>query len=387
MKKQLLTLGLSVLSAAASAQVLETKSANDYLHYSFPVAQAAKLESTKAYNAMSTSYVMEVTGAQLNKGVALKTTQSDVAVLISRAGESVALDTGLLQLRHPANPSAALVDKRVSDEELSQVGMFSNTVALKTVSNAAFGALTLKTAQGLAASDKYMVQVQEKNSPYNLSLSIPTQSYTAADKVIARGAMLKGAGSKGESNLKMSNTTAQLIAPNGEVSKVSVKVNGDELVFSASEQAEIISPINGLYELRVQTTGTDNNLSIPRNAKVAFALSRNTATINNAALVEKNGLSANVSILAKEAGRFEVRGVLYGTNARGQLVPVMETHAAQSTNAGAESIKLPFDAAILAKANVNAPYELRDVRLFDQKQLGLIDTLERKVKFGAANEF
>ena len=382
MKKQLLTLGLSVLSAAASAQVLETKTANDYLHFSFPVAQTAKLESSQAYNAMSTSYVMEVTGAQLNKGVSLKTTQSDVAVLISRAGESVQLDTGLLQLRHPANPSAALVDKRVSDEQLSQVGMFSNTVALKTVSNAAFGALTLKTEQSLAAADKYMVQVQEKNSPYNLSLSIPTQSYTAADKVIARGQMLKGADS-----LKMANTQAQLIAPNGEVSKVSVKVNGDELVFSASEQAEIISPINGLYELRVQTTGTDNNLSIPRNAKVAFALSRNTATINNAALVEKNGLSANVRILAKEAGRYEVRGVLYGTNARGQLVPVMETHAAQSTNAGAESIKLPFDAHILADAKVSAPYELRDVRLFDQKQLGLVDTLERKVTFGATNEF
>ncbi|MCY7297553.1 DUF4785 domain-containing protein [Alteromonas sp. a30] len=382
MKKQLLTLGLSMLSVAASAQVLETKSANDFLHYSFPVTQSAKLETTQAYNALSSSYLMEVSGAQLNKGVTLNTTQSNVSFLISRKSGASQLDTGLLQLRHANAPSVSLVDTRVTAEQLSQVGMFRDTVALNTVKDAAFGALTLKSEQGLAASDKYIVQVKEKNSPYNLSVSIPTQSYTAGDKVIARGEMLKGSDA-----LNIDKATAQLVAPNGKVSQVSVKVNGDEVVFSAAEQADIISPINGLYELRVQSVASDNDLSIPRYAKVAFALSRDTAKLNGASFVEKDGLSANVRLVAKEAGRYEVRGILYGTNARGQLVPVMETHAAQSTNAGSDSIKLPFDAAILADANVKAPYELRDVRLYDQKQLGLVDTLARNVSFGGKNTF
>lgn len=382
MKKQLLTLGLSMLSVAASAQVLETKSANDYLHYSFAVAQSAKLDSTQAYNALSSSYLMEVSGAQLNKGVTLNTTQSNVSLLISRKSGASQLDTGLLQLRHANAPSVSLVDTRVTAEQLSQVGMFRDTVALNTVKDAAFGALTLKSEQGLAANDKYIVQVKEKNSPYNLSVSIPTQSYTSNDKVIARAEMLKGSDA-----LSINKATAQLVAPNGKISDVSVKVNGDEVLFSAAEQTDIISPINGLYELRVQSVASDNDLSIPRYAKVAFALSRDTAKLNGASIVEKDGLSANVRLVAKEAGRYEVRGVLYGTNERGQLVPVMETHAAQSTNAGSDSIKLPFDAAILADANVKAPYELRDVRLFDQKQLGLVDTLSRNVTFGGKGTF
>ena len=382
MKKQLLTLGLSMLSVAASAQVLETQSANDYLHYSFPVAQNVKLNTTQAYNALSSSYLMEVTGAQLNKGVALNTTQSNVSLLISRKSGASQLDTGLLQLRHANAPSVSLVDTRVTAEQLSQVDMFRDTVGLNTAKGAAFGAVMLTTEQSLGADDKYIVQVKEKNSPYNLSVSIPTQSYTANDKVIARGAMLKGSDA-----LNIDKATAQLVAPNGQVSEVSVKVNGDELVFSASEQADIISPINGLYELRVQSVASDNDLRIPRHAKVAFALSRDTAKLAGASIVEKDGLSANVRLVAKEAGRYEVRGVLYGTDARGQLVPVMETHAAQSTNAGSDSIKLPFDASILAQANVKAPYELRDVRLYDQKQLGLVDTLARKVTFGANNAF
>ena len=374
MKKQLLTLGFSVMATAASAQVLETQSANDYLHFSFPIAQANKLDASKAFNAISNEYHMEVTGAQLNKGIALNTTQSKIAVLVSNAGKSTALDTGLLQLKAAGK---SMVENRVSSEQLAQVGMFANTVALTTREDAARGALTLQTEQALGLSDKYIVQVKEKNSPYTLSVSLPTQSYTESDKVIARGAMLN----RGKA-FASGATSAQLVAPNGEVSQVSVKVNGTDIEFSAADQANIISPINGLYELRVQSKGSNDGLSIQRNAKVAFALARETASLNGASLSEKDGLHANVRLLAKEAGRFEVRGVLYGTNDRGQLVPVMETHAAQNTNAGADSIKLPFDAAILAKAGVNAPYELRDVRLFDQKQMGLIDNLGKSVAFG-----
>lgn len=382
MKKQLLTLGLSVMSVMASAQVLDTKSANDYLTFSFPVEQALSVSSASGYNALSNEYLMRVTGAQLNQGITVNTTQSEVAVLISRGTtETEALDTGLLQLRHPDNAAQSLVSSRVSSEQLAQVSLFSNTVALKTASAAPAGALQLSTPQVLSNDDKYLVQVKEKNSPYELSVSIPTQSYTEGERVIARGAML----SNGEA-FKSANTSAKLVAPNGDVSKVNVRVNGTDIDFTAVNPANIVSPINGMYELHVESAGEQDGLNVKRNAKVAFALSRATATLSGAAIKQSKGLSADVRLVAKEASRFEVRGVLYGTNSKGRLVPVMETHAAQNTNAGTETINLAFDAAILKKAGVNAPYELRDVRLFDQKQLGMIDTLDRKVVFGGAGE-
>lgn len=382
MKKQLLTLGLSVMSVMASAQVLNTQSSNDYLTFSFPVEQTLTVSNDKGYNALSNEYFMRVTGAQLNQGITVNTTQSEVALLISRgSSETAALDTGLLQLRHPDNAAQSLVTSRVSAEQLSQVSLFSNTVALKTAAAAPAGALKLSTQQALSNDDKYLVQIKEKNSPYELSVSIPTQTYTEGERVIARGAML----SNGKA-FKAAKASATLIAPNGDVSEVNVRVNGTDINFTAADQSNIQSPINGMYELHVESAGEQNGLAVQRNAKVAFALSRDTATLRGASIKNANGLSADVKFVAKEASRFEVRGVLYGTNSKGRLVPVMETHAAQNTNAGAETINLAFDAAILKKAGVKAPYELRDVRLFDQKQLGMIDTLNRKVVFGGAGE-
>jgi len=382
MKKQLLTLGLSMMSVMANAQVLNTKSSNDYLTFSFPVEQALSVANDKGYNALSNEYFMRVTGAQLNKGITVNTTQSEVALLISRgSGETEALDTGLLQLRHPDNAAQSLVTSRVSAEQLSQVSLFSNTVALKTASAAPAGALKLSTQQALSSNDKYLVQIKEKNSPYELSVSIPTQTYTEGEKVIARGAML----SNGKA-FKAAKTGATLVAPNGDVSQVNVRVNGTNIDFTAADQSNIQSPVNGMYEIHVESVGEQDGLAVQRNAKVAFAMSRDTAALRGASIKNSNGLSADVKIVANEASRFEVRGVLYGTNSKGRLVPVMETHAAQNTNAGAETINLAFDAAILKKAGVKAPYELRDVRLFDQKQLGMIDTLNRKVVFGGAGE-
>ena len=382
MKKQLLTLGLSVMSVMASAQVLNTQSSNDYLTYSFPVAKTLTASRDQAYNAMSNEYLMRVTGAQLNRGITVNTTQSEVAVLISRgSGDTAALDTGLLQLRHPNNSAQSLVASRVSVEQLSQVSLFSNTVALKTASAAPAGALKLSTAQTLSNNDKYLVQIKEKNSPYALSVSIPSQTYTEGEKVIARAAML----SNGQA-YKAGKTVASMVAPNGDVSQVNVRVNGTDIQFTAADQRNIQSPITGMYELHVESAGEQNGLTVQRHAKVSFGLSRDTAALRGAAIKNNKGLSADVNFVAKEASRFEVRGVLYGTNRKGRLVPVMETHAAQNTNAGAETIKLAFDAAILKKAGVKAPYELRDVRLFDQKQLGMIDTLARKVVFGGAGE-
>lgn len=381
MKKQVLTLGFSLIaSAMASAQVLDTQTSNDYLNFSFPIAANATLEvqSQKLHEVKSNEYWFKATGAELNKGVLLNTTQAKVAILVAQgAKEQAQLDSGLLQLAHVNNPAASVIANRVSADELAQVGLFANTIALTTRQDGDAGALMLKTEQELDANSLYVITVKEKNSKHNLALNIKGQQFTAEDRVVA-SATLPGA-----SALKAS---AELVAPNGETTPVNVMGSGDNLMFSVADVNAIQSPINGLYELRVHTTGEQNGETVRRSAKVAFGLSRNSADLTSASISENNGLSATVNILAKEASRYEVRATLYGTDARGQMVPVMETHAAQNTGAGADSIKLPFDAAILANAKVNAPYELRDVRLFDQKQLGLIDELGKTVSFGVKGE-
>lgn len=383
MKKQLLTLGVSLLaSGAASAQVLETQSNNDYLHFSFPVAatQTLEVQSQKMHQVSSDEYWFRATGAELNKGVNIATTQAKVSILVAQGAKAQAkLDSGLLNLTAKNNRAASVIEKRVSADELAQVGLFANTVALTTRNDGQAGDLVLQTEQALESDAVYVITVKEKNSKHNLALNIQGQSFTAKDRVVA-SAKLPGVSSL--------TAEAQLVAPNGTVTPVNVMGSGDDLMFSVDDVAAIQSPVNGLYELRVHSTADLNGADVRRSAKVAFALSRNSASLERATLSQNklNHLNATFNIVASEASRYEVRATLYGTNANGQMVPVMETHAAQNTNAGSDQIKMPFDASILAKASVNAPYELRNVRLFDQKQLGLVDQMNTSVTFGVQGE-
>ena len=73
------------------------------------------------------------------------------------------------------------------------------------------------------------------------------------------------------------------------------------------------------------------------------------------------------------------------TNSEGDMVPVMETHTAQDLERGRTRLVMKFDKDILAKANVSAPFELKNIRLYDQKQMGMIDTYSEVVTFNGRN--
>lgn len=381
MYQKLFALGASLLAVGvASAQILDTQTTNDYLHYSFPVAATQKLQTATPHQVSSDQYWFRATGAELNRGIKIATTQAKVTILIGQGAKSQAqLDTSLLQLAPQDQPAASVIDKRVAADTLAQVGVFANTVALTTVDGGRAGDLRLSTEQALAADAVYVITVKEQHSKYELALDIKSQSFTATDKVVAT-ATLAGAASLA--------AEAQVVAPNGATTPVTVAANGDGLTFDVAEVAAIQAPARGLYELRVHSSAKVGGNDVRRSAKLAFALLRNSAALERASL-RKNRLGqlqASFAIVASEASRYEVRATLYGTDGKGAMVPVMETHAAQNTNAGSDQINMPFDADILSKANVNAPYELRNVRLFDQQQLGLVDQLGASVTLGAAGD-
>ena len=381
MYQKLFALGASLLAVGvASAQILDTQTTNDYLHYSFPVAATQKLQTATPHQVSSDHYWFRATGAELNRGIKIATTQAKVTILIGQGAKSQRqLDTSLLKLAPQDQPAASVIDKRVAADTLAQVGVFANTVALTTVDAGRAGDLRLSTEQALAADAVYVITVKEQHSNYNLALDIKGQSFTATDKIVAKATLA------GAANLA---AEAQVVAPNGATTPVTVAANGDGLTFDVAEVAAIQAPAQGLYELRVHSSAKVGGNDVRRSAKLAFALLRNSAALERASL-RKNRLGqlqASFAIVASEASRYEVRATLYGTDGKGAMVPVMETHAAQNTNAGSDQINMPFDADILSKAKVNAPYELRNVRLFDQQQLGLVDQLGTSVTLGAAGD-
>lgn len=386
MKKAITTFGLSLIIGVASAQNINTKSSNtNAVNFSFPIKPNSTLsEEAPAYSVKSDSYWFETTGAQLNKGLTISATQSNVALLISSASaensvaqrDATPLNMASLKLTSLNDPDKSVIKYKVSQEQLLQAGMLGNSLALTTTDDTQPGNLILSTSQPLSLEDQYIVTVKEKGSAFTLNMDMQRQSFTHKDTVLATAKLAQSG------KMMKSAMQAELVAPDGTVSKVSRQTNATgETVFTMDSPDEAIPPAFGLYELRVKTSNTQDGMKISRNAKVAFALTNDSGSLNKVVMRDQKGLRAIIGLDAEADTRFEARGILYGTNQAGEMIPVMETHTAQDLKSGVNKLVMEFDKNILAKADVNAPFELKNIRLYDQKQMGMIDTYSETVTF------
>lgn len=367
MKNKLLILATASVSLFAQTSY----AASDYASFNFAIDAKQELQQgAQAYSVSSNEYWRQVSGAELKSGIVLHTTQPGAVVLLSSAKQgSTELDTGLVQL-NALDTQQSAIEKKVSASDLASTGVFANTMAITTSEHLQAGSLQLVSQQSLSDKDSYIVTVKEKHSPYALKLNIAQQSFTSEQTISATAQLHMH-----NQGVNIRQLNAELIAPDGKKYPVlsSVSQSGSAQ-FYLSKPEQIQSPINGLYELKVSTLGKDQGLTVQRNAKLAIALVDHNASIQAVTLKDSaDKLSAQVEIEANQSSRFEVRAVLYGTTSQGKLIPVMESHAAQTLSAGTEQLALTFDQDMLAKAGVSAPYQLQDIRLYDQQQLGLVD--------------
>jgi hypothetical protein len=294
---------------------------------------------------------------------------------VSRNGENSApLSVNELSLKVNGSDDNA-VEKLYSEEEMNAVGIFSNAIAVKTAA-AAEGNMTLAYAGKLDSKQQFVVSVKEKNSQHLMALSAPKMSYLEGETLTFNAVM-----EAPEKALSMTQASAFIVSPSGKKMQVAASIAKDGRVsVSHSEFAQVEAPINGLYELQVEGFAQDGAKTVRRMAKVAFALSPQTAELADvSASVVKGAPQANVSVSVNEPGRYEVRAVLYGTNAAGEQVAVMETHSAKWLKAGEQSIEVNFDAKILAASGAKAPFSVNHVRLNDQTRLGNLATVDTAV--------
>ena len=92
--------------------------------------------------------------------------------------------------------------------------------------------------------------------------------------------------------------------------------------------------------------------------------------VGRADLVEGDGLVVRLGLETAAAGRYEVRGTLFGTGADGALVPVAVAHSAAPMASGRGELELAFPADLLT--GVSAPFEVRDLQLTDQTRMGVL---------------
>ncbi|NJL29969.1 MAG: DUF4785 domain-containing protein, partial [Thermoanaerobaculia bacterium] len=67
-----------------------------------------------------------------------------------------------------------------------------------------------------------------------------------------------------------------------------------------------------------------------------------------------------------------VSGLLYGTDAEGQLRPMAEAQSAAWLEPGSAKLDLVIDRSAVTGATLKAPFELRGLRLVDQSRMGVL---------------
>jgi len=123
--------------------------------------------------------------------------------------------------------------------------------------------------------------------------------------------------------------------------------------------------------------GEHRGLTAVRSVRVPFAVAAPTARLTGEADVVSVGeavvgLRIELLVEVSVAGRYEVRGVLWGTAADGARKPLAAVHAGDWIEPGRAVLAIEVPRDQLGAGDLGAPWELRDLRLLDQGRMGLL---------------
>ncbi len=345
---------------------------SDWTVFTMPVADDYVPPQQQGAETFSDEYRLEVSANQLSRGVDLYTTQSDTVILVTghrNNAHKAQLDVNKLNLLDNKGQSQQMAQK-VSQQALESAGILQNTVALRSSAVLKPGKHVLQSQQGFDQDDRFVITVKERMSKNYLALSTPSQSFVHGDRLAFSGELITNSGLKTQSNTK---TQAFVLAPNGEkIALGNVKQQNNQFSIEWNGPKKVLPPNQGLYELHLQVDATTPDSKLIRHGKIAFGLSKPTAQLQKV-YTSRDASSALVGLTVNSASRYEVRGVLYGTDQQGKQVPVQMVHAAQSLLPGQRKLRLTFDQNITQAMQVSAPFTLQHIQLLDQKQMALLD--------------
>lgn len=334
----------------------------------------------------SVEYWQNITGAELNKGLEIATAAPGALVRISeKAGpsqigraqkalkgiEPLALEVITPNGKKMANGSAMAL--KASPQTLRDAGSpFPNgTTGFQLKESLGHGKFTLRNAKAMSPSTEYVMHVFDKYSSKRLSVTREQSSYKVGDTLSLHGDLTNN-----YKGMKINSLKGFVMSPSGDVMPLAVQ-KGVDGQFRADLALTQKAEYGGLYEAYIDASSLENGHEIKRRVKTAFAITNPTASMRTVSGTLEFGLP--VSINVREAGRYEVRGVLYGTNAQGKLTPFMASSSAQWLNQGKRGLNLEFDQSIIAASGLSAPYEVQHLQLFDQSRMGSLQLMTKAV--------
>ena len=348
-----------------------------------PIAVSWALDAAKPLDAHPQAFVREsreywidASETELQRGVALDLSARGAVIRISPHASNlqplierrdIVLRAGGQQLHLDGTVQAL-----ASEDDLRAAGM-----------DAPAGSVALRLADGFAAN--------------RIELAVPTARgawlvhvYEPASKVV-----LKLGAERERGNLDAIRVQAEFAgvqAPAGISGLISAPDgHTQELAFTRQPDGRFVASVvpdlahagdRGLWEVHAFAQAGASSGGVPRDARTAFAVNLPVARLDGrveriASKARGPQLDLRIGVEALVASRYQVAAVLYGTAADGRLRPAAVAQSAAWLERGHGLIDLRYDAASLAGTTLGPPWEVRDLRLLNQADMGLLERRER----------
>ncbi|HPF73904.1 MAG TPA: DUF4785 family protein [Xanthomonadaceae bacterium] len=335
--------------------------------FSWAIEADTKLTPAKPFVSDSREFWTNVDALDLAKGFRFQTTAPGAVIRISpttSVGSKAAIAPGDISLAIDGRqlPATALT-RTATSAQLKAAGLDFAEGTLAFRIDPAEGSGRVALTAKLAAGD-YLIHVTEPESATVAKLSaISDTAFTGGDQE-ARLQLFDGANA-----LPIKRMNGILTAPDGRAFDVDFHTDGKGQALADFALPAKASDVPGLWELHAFVAAEQNGELVMRDVKSAFAVVAPIGRLGSSMQMHDSAqaLSFDVPVKAAMGSRFEVRAVLYGTDVDGKQVPLAIGHAADWIDAGNGSVKLSFDHGLLKGAN--APFELRQVELYDQSRL------------------
>ncbi|MBL0164118.1 MAG: DUF4785 family protein [Xanthomonadales bacterium] len=378
----------SLLSASANDQVPHTLQATTLaksaiaslerrpVSMSWAIDPAQALESRPTvFIQQSREYWIDASEDELHAGLALSTSANGALIRLSpHAGNTSVIDVATLSFRANgklyANTDA--VHTAADEDELRAAGMDAPAGSLVVKLNDSLGSGRIEMIAP-TASGRYLVHVFEPASTVVMSLQAERDTVLAGDSLRINA---------GISGANLDRVEGLLSAPDGHTQEVAFLRQGDGS-YSANVRPDSSHAGGfGLWEIHAFGNAANRQISVPRDARSAFAVSVATARLSGSmervnGPAKDKGLTLAIGVQSVLASRYQLAATLYGTRADGSLAPAAVGHSAAWLEAGSANINLSFDARSLTDSALTAPYELRDLRLINQADMSLLERRER----------
>lgn len=336
------------------------------------------------YVADSREFWTTLDAAQLQKGYRFQTTAPGALLRLSPADNAKrrALQLSDLDVRINGKRLDASRDIAVAVDaaqmKAAGVDFGEGTLVFRLSDQAGEGQVQLIAKN---AAGNYLLHVYEPESPVSLTLGADRDRALAGDTIT-----VKAQWNDGSRASRPTRIGGVLTSPLGHSIPFDFsQAKGGEYQATVQLPADAGSGM-ALWEVHTFAVSNSKHGAIPRDAKTSLSVSRPTARLSGDAVsvqAKSGHVALTLPLEVGAAGRYELRGVLYGTAKNGAMQPFAIAHSARWLEPGkGEGITLDFG-DLAAKSGLAAPYELRDLSLNDQARMGLLETRARALRIEA----